>query len=71
MDFQNEYDTSTDGINTVVTSQLASSLQWTSIPGTLVKSSSSAAGFVWGYNSANLIYVCQLPCTGNWTQMHQ
>lgn len=69
MDFQNEYDTSTDGINTVVTSQLASSLQWTSIPGTLVKSSSSAAGFVWGYNSANLIYVCQLPCTGNWTQI--
>lgn len=69
MDFQNEYDTSTDGINTIITSQLASSLQWTSIPGTLVKSSSSAAGFVWGYNSANAIYFCQLPCTGNWTQV--
>ena len=69
MDFQNEYDTATDGINTIVTTQLSSSLQWSNIPGTLVKSSSSAAGYVWGYNSINLIYVCQLPCTGNWVQI--
>jgi len=69
MDFQNEYDTATDGINSIVTSQLSSSLQWNNIPGSLVKSSSSAAGFVWGYNSTNLIYVCQLPCTGNWVQI--
>jgi hypothetical protein len=69
MDFQNEYDTATGGINTIVTSQLSSSLQWANIPGSLVKSSSSAAGFVWGYNSLNNIFVCQLPCTGNWSMI--
>ena len=69
MDFQNEYDSATDGINTLVSTQLASSLQWTNVPGSLVKSSSSAAGFVWGYNSSNGVYVCQLPCTGNWTMV--
>lgn len=67
MDFQNEYDNATEGINTVVTTQLSSSLQWANVPGSLVKSSSSAAGFVWGYNSSNQIFVCQLPCNGNWT----
>jgi len=69
MDFQNEYDTATDGINTIVSTQLSSSLQWSNIPGTLVKSSASAAGYAWGFNSTNLIYVCQLPCTGNWNQV--
>lgn len=69
MDFQNEYDAATDGINTLVSTQLSSSLQWTNVPGSLVKSSSSAAGFVWGYNSSNGIYVCQLPCTGNWNMV--
>lgn len=69
MDFQSEYDTATDGINTIVSTQLSSSLQWNNIPGSLVKSSSSAAGYVWGFNSSNQLYVCQLPCTGNWTQV--
>lgn len=69
MDFQNEYDTATSGINTLVSTQLSSSLQWTNVPGTLVKSSSSAAGYVWGFNSSNGIFVCQLPCTGNWTMI--
>ena len=69
MDFQNEYDTATDGINTLVSTQLSSSLQWTNVPGTLVKSSSSAAGYVWGFNSSNGIFVCQLPCTGNWSMI--
>jgi len=69
MDFQNQYDTATDGINTLVSTQLSSSLQWTNVPGTLVKSSSSAAGYVWGFNSSNGIFVCQLPCTGNWTMI--
>lgn len=66
MDFQNEYDTATGGINDIVSTQLTSALQWSNIPGTLVKTSASAAGYVWGFNSVNLIYVCQLPCTGNW-----
>lgn len=67
MDFQNEYDTATGGINTIVTSQLSSSLQWANIPGALIKSSASAAGYVWGYNSTNTVFICQAPCTGNWT----
>lgn len=69
MDFQNQYDTATDGINTLVSTQLSSSLQWTNVPGSLVKSSSSAAGFVWGYNSSNGVFVCQLPCNGNWNMV--
>jgi hypothetical protein len=69
MDFQNEYDTTTGGINEIVSTQLTSSLQWSNIPGTLVKASSSAAGYVWGYNSQNNVFVCQLPCTGNWTMV--
>lgn len=66
MDFQNEYDTATSGISEIVSTQLASSLQWSNVPGALVKASASAAGYVWGYNSKNQIYFCQLPCTGNW-----
>lgn len=67
MDFQNEYDTASGGIDTIITSQLSSSLQWANIPGSLVKSSASASGFVWGYNTSNDVYVCQAPCSGNWT----
>lgn len=66
MDFQNEYDSTTGGINEIVSTQLTSSLQWSNIPGSLVKASASAAGYVWGYNSQNNVYSCQLPCTGNW-----
>lgn len=67
MDFQNEYNTATSGINQIVSTQLTSSLQWSNVPGSLVKASASAAGYVWGYNSQNMVYFCQLPCTGNWT----
>lgn len=66
MDFQNEYDTATGGINDIISTQLTSSLQWSNIPGSLIKVSSSAAGFAWGYNSQNNVFSCQLPCTGNW-----
>lgn len=66
MDFQNEYDSATDGINTFLSNQVSSALQWTNVPGGLIKSSSSAAGYVWGYNASNQVYMCQLPCTGNW-----
>jgi len=69
MDFQNEYDTATGGINEIVSSQLTSSLQWSNVPGTLVKASASAAGYVWGYNAQNNVFICQLPCTGNWTMI--
>jgi len=66
MDFQNEYDSVTDNINSIVSTQLSSALQWSNIPGSLIKASSSAAGYAWGYNATNVVYVCQLPCNGNW-----
>jgi hypothetical protein len=65
--FQTEYDTASNTIDSIVTTQLSSVLNWINIPGGLTKASSSAAGFVWGYNSGSNVYVCQLPCTGNWT----
>jgi hypothetical protein len=69
MDFQNQYDGLTSGIDTLITTQLSSSLQWANIPGSLVKSAASAAGYAWGYNSLNNLFICQLPCTGNWSQV--
>jgi len=65
--FQTEYETTTNSIDTIVSTQLSSVLNWMNVPGSLVKASSSAAGFVWGYNAGNSLYMCQLPCTGNWT----
>jgi len=66
MDFQNDYDSVTDNINSIVSTQLTSVLQWSNIPGSLVKASSSPAGYAWGYNASNIVYICQLPCNGNW-----
>jgi hypothetical protein len=68
--FQSEYETSTHAIDSIVSTQLSSVLSWLNVPGNLVKASSSAAGFVWGYNSGNTIYTCQAPCTGNWKQVN-
>jgi hypothetical protein len=68
-DFQSAFDTNTRGIDTTLTTQLSSVQQWANIPGSLVKASSSAAGYLWGFNSGNLVYVCQQPCTGQWTQV--
>lgn len=67
--FQTEYETSTNAIDSIVTTQLSSVLNWLNVPGSLVKASSSAAGFVWGFNGGGTIYTCQLPCTGNWTEV--
>lgn len=66
-DFQSAFDKTTDDINNTLTTQLSSVQTWTSVPGGLIKASSSAAGFVWGFNSINLIYICALPCSGDWT----
>jgi hypothetical protein len=67
--FQTEYDKSTTAIDSIVNTQLSSVLNWLNVPGSLVKASSSAAGFVWGYNAGNTIYTCQLPCTGDWKEV--
>lgn len=68
-DFQSAFDTNTRGIDTTLTTQLSSVQQWANIPGSLVKASSSAAGYLWGFNSVNHVYVCQQPCTGNWSMV--
>ena len=69
-DFQSAFDTNTSGINTTLTTQLSSVQQWANIPGSLVKASSSQAGYLWGFNSVNKVYVCQQPCTGQWTEVN-
>jgi len=68
--FQSEYETSTNAIDNIVSTQLSSVLNWTGLPGSLVKASSSASGFVWGYNSGGSVYTCQLPCSGNWLEVN-
>lgn len=68
-EFQTEYEDSTNAINSIVSTQLSSVLNWINIPGAMTKVSSSASGFAWGFNSSNNVYVCQLPCSGNWTQV--
>lgn len=68
--FQSEYETSTNAIDSIVTTQLSSVLDWLNVPGTLVKASSSAAGFVWGFDNARGgVWTCQLPCNGNWSNV--
>ena len=68
-DFQSAFDTNTSGINTTLKTQLSSVQQWSNIPGSLVKASSSQAGYLWGFNSINKVWVCQQPCTGSWTEV--
>lgn len=69
-DFQSAFDTNTSGINTTLTTQLSSVQQWANVPGSLVKASSSQAGYLWGFNSINKVWVCQQPCTGQWTEVN-
>ena len=66
MDFQSDFDQATKSINDTVTSQLSSTFTWKNVQGSLVKASASSAGYVWGYNSTSNVYICQLPCSGNW-----
>lgn len=70
MDFQTEYDELTKKIDDTISTQVSSSLTWDNIPGALVKAVSSPAGYVWGYNTDNQVYTCQLPCTGNWVDVN-
>ena len=66
-DFQQEFDTDTTTLNSIITTGLSANSQWNNIPGGLVKTSASSAGFVWGYNTANQLFTCSLPCSGNWS----
>lgn len=64
--FQDEYEDTTNTIDSLVSSQLSSVLNWINIPGGLNKVVSSAAGFAWGFNGNNSVWSCALPCNGNW-----
>lgn len=66
-DFQSDFDQTTHTIDDTLTTQVSSSFTWRNVPGSLVKASASSAGYVWGFNSNSGIYICQLPCSGNWT----
>jgi hypothetical protein len=68
-DFQSEYEQTTNTIDSLVTTQLSPVTSWITVPGTLVKTSSSPMGFVWGFNSSNTIFKCQIPCSGNWQEV--
>lgn len=70
MDFTSDYSNATNSINSIVSTQLSSALQWNNITGVLTKSSTSSAGYLWGFNSNNQIFYCQLPCTGNWVMLN-
>lgn len=60
-----DYDSLTDQINNAVTSTGTS---WEPVVGGLDKVSSSAMGFAWGMGN-NRVWVCQLPCQGNWKEV--
>jgi len=68
-DFQSAFDTSTNSINSTVTTQLSSVQAWSNVPGTLTKVVSSAAGYLWGYDSTFNVWKCTAPCTGNWVKI--
>jgi len=57
----------TSTINNIFATQLAGSISWQVVPGELVRVSSSPAGYTWGLNATNNVYVCKEPCTGSWT----
>lgn len=67
-DFQSDYEQTTNTIDSLVSTQLSPVTSWITVPGALVKTSSSPMGFVWGFNSGGIIYKCQIPCTGNWQE---
>lgn len=63
-----DYDSLTDQVNTAVSSGISVGTKWNAVPGGLDKVSASAKGFAWGMGSGS-IWICQLPCQGNWKQV--
>lgn len=63
-----DYDSLTDQVNTEISSHVSKGTDWNAVPGGLEKVSSSAKGFAWGMGSGN-VWICQLPCEGNWKQV--
>jgi hypothetical protein len=67
MNFIDNYDSITDQINSIVSTQITQSM-WNSIPGGLDKVSTSSMGFAWGIGGGD-VFVCQLPCNGQWKKV--
>jgi hypothetical protein len=65
-----EYDTLTDQVNNTVSTSISIGTDWNAIPGGLEKVASSGKGFAWGIGSGKL-WLCQLPCTGNWKKVDE
>jgi len=63
-----DYDSLTDQINNTLSSGISKGTSWEAVPGGLDKVSASAMGFAWGMGGGR-VWVCQLPCTGNWKQV--
>lgn len=70
MDFQSDFEDATRTIDDTLTTQVSSSFTWRNVPGSLVKTSVSSGGYVWGFSDTSVAYVCQLPCSGNWTPVN-
>jgi len=62
-----DYDSLTDQVNNIVSTSI-SATDWNAVPGGMDKVSSSAKGYAWGIGSGH-IWLCQLPCTGNWKKI--
>jgi hypothetical protein len=63
-----DYDSLTDQVNTAVSSGISEGIDWNAVPGGLDKVSASSKGFAWGMGSGS-IWICQLPCQGNWKEV--
>lgn len=63
-----DYDSLTDQINNTLSSGISKGTSWEAVPGGLDKVSASAMGFAWGMGGGH-VWVCQLPCAGNWKQV--
>lgn len=62
-----EHGTLTQNILSFVNTQVGSFGDWQNVPGGLSMIQASSAGYVWGVNSVNQVYVCKQPCAGGWT----
>ena len=60
-----EFDTLTDQLNNLISTEVTADQAWNAVPGGLDKVSTSSLGFAWGMGSGQ-VWVCQLPCSGNW-----
>jgi hypothetical protein len=67
MNFSENYDSLTEQINSIMSTQITD-VTWNSVAGGLDKVSTSSMGFAWGIGGGD-VYVCQLPCNGEWKKV--